>query len=107
MKRTVLTAAAVLLAGTASVPAPARAAPQTPPASTRPATDLTRDLNSGPPTIAEYLARPVTPEPAPATTPAPAPTPAPATPRPAPVRATTAPTPAPAPVRPTTAPVTT
>jgi len=86
MKATLLTVAAVLLAGAAH----AQAAPQTAPTD-RSASDLTRDLNSGPPTIEEYLARPITP----ATTPAPAP--APATPGPAP-------SPAAAPVRPSSIP---
>src|SRR5687768_9555444 len=106
MKRTVLSAAVLVLAGAASQPADAQTAPQDPPASARPAGDLTRDLNSGPPTIAEYLARPATPASAPVATPtAPAPrpaTPAAATTRPAPAAA------APANPRPaTTAPATT
>ena len=48
MKILLPTAAALLLAGAAQAQA------QTPP--DRSASDLTRDLNSGPPTIEEYLA---------------------------------------------------
>ncbi len=101
-------------------------APQTPAAS--PGSELTRDLNAGPPRPATYLGptptpAPVTPTPAPVTTPPPATaTPAPAgpgatTPAPAPARPTVAPpvtpppvmtpAPTPAPVRPTPAPVVT
>ena len=86
MKVLVPAAAFLLLAGAAH----AQTAPQTPPP--RSASDLTRDLNSGPPTIEEYLARPPA-----ATTPPPA---APATPpgaavqpEPAPARPTPTPTP--------------
>ena len=61
MKRTVLTVAAVLLA--AAGQSNAQTAPQDPPAPGGSASDLTRDLNSGPPTIEEYLARPMTPAP--------------------------------------------
>jgi len=71
MKRTVLTAAALLLAAIPGV-SNARTALQDAPASGASASDLTRDLNSGPPTIEEYLARPMTPAPS-------APTPAPET----------------------------
>ncbi|SFS49757.1 hypothetical protein [Brevundimonas viscosa] len=81
MKVLVPAAAFLLLAGAAD----AQTAPQTPPP--RSASDLTRDLNSGPPTIEEYLARPPA-----ATTPPPA---APATPPGAAVQ------PEPAPARPT------
>lgn len=91
MKALVPTAAALLLAGAAQ----AQTAPQTPP--DRSASDLTRDLNSGPPTIEEYLARP------PATTPA-APAPAPVTSAPAPVAAAPAPAVRSQPPAPTTAP---
>lgn len=112
MNRTALSAIAIVLVGAASHSANARTAPQDPPASTRPASDLTRDLNSGPPTIAEYLARPATPASAPAATPtAPAPrpaTPAAATTRPAPAAAAPAPSQpaptAPAPTRPAPTP---
>lgn len=81
MKVLVPAAAFLLLAGAAD----AQTAPQTPPP--RSASDLTRDLNSGPPTIEEYLARPPA-----ATAPRPA---APATPPGAAVQ------PEPAPARPT------
>lgn len=83
MKRTVLTAAALLLAAVPGV-SNAQTAPQDRPASGASASDLTRNLNSGPPTIEEYLARPVTPAPsAPAareTEPEPAATPSAETP---------------------------
>lgn len=95
MKVLLPTAAALLLAGAAQ----AQTAPQTPPSS---ASDLTRDLNSGPPTIEEYLARP------PATTPAaPAPAPAASAPAPAPVAAAPAPAVRSQPPAPTTAASTT
>jgi len=97
MKKTVLTAAAVLLAGAAH----AQTAPQSPPASGSSASNLTRDLNSRPPTIEEYLARPMTP-PAPTTTPRPTAPAATATPRTAPPAST-----GPAPRRPAPAPATT
>lgn len=97
MKATLLTVAAVLLAGAAH----AQAAPQTPPTD-RSASDLTRDLNSGPPTIEEYLARPITPAPAPA--PAPATTGPAATPRSAPPPAAAPVRPAPIPAVPSAAP---
>lgn len=93
MKVLVPTAAAALLfAGAAH----AQTAPQTPPA--RSASDLTRDLNSGPPTIEEYLARPPA-----APTPAPAPaaaTPAPSLPASPPLTVEPAPRPAPIPSAP-------
>ena len=110
MKILVPTAAALLLAGAAH----AQTSPQTPPE--RSASDLTRDLNSRPPTIEEYLARPLTPAaapapareeaapepPAPATTTAAAPvsataSPPAAAPRPAPAASAPAATPLPAP----------
>jgi hypothetical protein len=79
-------AAALLFAGAAH----AQTAPQTPPAAEPSANDLTRDLNSRPPTIDEYLARPMTPPatsaPAPRTSP-----PAETTTRPASTAATPAP----------------
>jgi len=83
MKVLVPTVAVLLLASAAS----AQTAPQTPPE--RSAADLTRDLNSRPPTIEEYLARPAQPadEAAPATPARPAvPVPAPAAAAPAPSR---------------------
>lgn len=94
MKVLVPTAALLLLAGAAH----AQSAPQTAPS--RSASDLTRDLNSGPPTIEEYLARP------PATTPA-APAPAPVTSSPANVAAAPAPAVRSQPPAPTTAAPTT
>lgn len=88
MKILLPTAAALLLAGAAQA--------QTPP--DRSASDLTRDLNSGPPTIEEYLAQP------PATTPAaPAPAPVTSAPAPAPVAAAPAPVVRSQPPAPTTA----
>lgn len=93
MKVCLFTAAAVVaLAGAAH----AQTAPATPPAS-----DLTRDLNSGPPVPAAYIA----PAPAPVVTPAPRPaapaTAAPSTPTPSTATTTTsAPTAAPPVVRP-------
>ncbi|MBI2261059.1 MAG: hypothetical protein HYU62_05275 [Caulobacterales bacterium] len=105
MKRTVLTAAALLLAAVPGV-SNAQTAPQDPPASGASASDLTRDLNSGPPTIEEYLARPVTPAPS-----APAPTPRAAEPAPAAPPSATTPESRPSRVvepapRPRTAPIT-
>ena len=93
-----VTAAALLLAGTAHAQTPPAQTPAPQAAPAPPVSSLTRDLNSGPPAPAVYLA----PAPAPVITPAPAPsaaTPAPTSPRPA-----AAPTPAPvlpAPVYPT------
>lgn len=83
MKTAVLSTAVLLIAGAAAAQTTPAAPPQTPPAE-RPGSNLTRDLNSGPPAPATYLA----PAPAPVTA-APVQTPAPATPapaRPAPVQ---------------------
>ncbi|RZJ43339.1 MAG: hypothetical protein EON86_05445 [Brevundimonas sp.] len=97
MKLTVASAALLLLAGASPVLA------QTAPAGA-PATDLTRDLNAGPPAAATYLA----PTPAPSASPAPVVTPAPATvaPRPAPVTIPRPAAPTPAPVTATPRPAT-
>jgi hypothetical protein len=96
-----VTAAALLFAGAAQAQTPPTAAPA-PQAAPAPASNLTRDLNSGPPAPAVYLAPAPAPVIAPTLVPAPSmatpappsPTPAPATPRPAAIAA-------PAPVYPT------
>ena len=115
------TTAALLLAGAAHAQTPARQTPptQTPPTQTpppaSPGRDLTRDLNSGPPVAATYLAPAHTPAPVPVMTPAPAAPTAtgarPAAPVPTAVAPRAAPTPqpravpaTPAPVSPTPAP---
>lgn len=82
MKTVALSTAILLVAGAAA----AQTAPSTP-AQTPPNT-LTRDLNSGPPAAATYLAPAPTASPTPATASAP---PATATPRPAPAPANAAP----------------
>lgn len=93
-----VTAAALFLAGTAHAQTPPAQTPAPQAAPAPPVSSLTRDLNSGPPAPAVYLA----PAPAPVIAPVPAPsaaTPTPTSPRPA-----AAPTPAPvlpAPVYPT------
>jgi len=107
-----VTAAALLFAGAAQAQTPPTAVPA-PQAAPAPSGSLTRDLNSGPPAPAVYLA----PAPAPviAPTPVPAPsmappapaTPTPATPRPAAIAAPAAVPPAPVyptPVRPRVTP---
>ena len=93
MKTPVLTAVAVVLAPMVVTAAHAQTAPQSPPASAA-GSDFTRDLNSGPPAPAAYLAPAPTlaPPPAATTTPPPAvTTPRPAAATPAPAPATTQP----------------
>ncbi len=104
MKTVVLSTVALLAAAgaaAAQTPPPAQTPAQTP----APSSSLTRDLNSGPPAPATYIAPTQAPTPAPAT-PAPvvAPAPRPATVSPAPAPATT-PAPRPAAVTPSPAPV--
>lgn len=96
MKALAASAAVLILAG--APVAQAQTAAQTPPPAQAPApaplSDVTRDLNSGPPRPATYLA----PAPAPVVTPPPAAAPAPATTTPRPVTPVAAPvTPSPAP----------
>ena len=104
MRTIIATAVALLLAGAANAQTP----PAQDPVPTAPANDLTRDLNSGPPAPAVYLAPPPAPAPAPATIPAPttsapATVPAPApSPRAAPITPPAAATPAPTTPRATT-----
>lgn len=68
MKVIVVTATALLVAGAAHAQTPSARTPPPQAAPTPPVSSLTRDLNSGPPAAAVYLA------PAPVTGPAPAPT---------------------------------
>lgn len=93
-----VTAAALLLAGASNAQTPPAQTPAPQAAPAPPVSSLTRDLNSGPPAPAVYLA----PAPAPVIAPVPAPsaaTPSPTSPRPA---ATPTPAPVlPAPVYPT------
>lgn len=93
MKTPALTAVTLLLAPLAVTAAHAQTAPQTSPASSA-GSDFTRDLNSGPPAAATYLAPAPTPAPPPAATTTPPPavtTPRPAAATPAPAPATTQP----------------
>ena len=94
-----VTAAALLLAGTAHAQTPPAQTPAPQAAPAPPVSSLTRDLNSGPPAPAVYLA-PV-PAPAPGTAPASATTVAPPAAAVAPIpRSAPAPVPAPTPVPP-------
>jgi len=101
-----VTAAALIFAGTVHAQTPPAQTPDPQAAPAPPVSSLTRDLNSGPPAPAVYLA----PAPAPVIAPAPAPsavTPAPASPRPAasPPPAAALPAPVyPTPVRPRVTP---
>lgn len=101
-------AAALLLAGAAHAQTPPAQTPAPPAAPVPPASNLTRDLNSGPPAPAVYLAP--APAPAPETAPASATTVAPPAAAPAPVPAPTPAPPvrsvAPTPVLPPSAPFT-